>query len=118
VVGEPVRLGLADQMNKAESDALNQIRESLRIDGYRDAELWSAGLMALTPEERAAFVNEEIARSGRGVANLVESAKQPLTRSSSELAAKLDELYATIQHLPFSDRMEILRALADVVGVK
>jgi hypothetical protein len=36
VVGEPVRLGLADQMNEAESDALNQLRERLRVDGYRD----------------------------------------------------------------------------------
>jgi hypothetical protein len=36
--------------------------------------------------------------------------------TSSELAAKLDELYAAIQHLPFSDRMEILRGLAEIAG--
>jgi hypothetical protein len=102
-------------MNEAEEAALNQIRASLRASGYHEAEEWSARLMSLTPEERTAFVDDEVARSERGVADLVERAKPPRTASGSGLAAKLDELYATIQHLPFSDRMEILRGLADTV---
>jgi len=103
-------------MNEAERAALNQIRASLRAAGYREAEQWSTRLTSLTPEERTAFVGEEIARRGQRGANPVESATPQPRGPSSQLAVKLDELYAMIQRLPLTDRIEILRGLADTVG--
>jgi hypothetical protein len=73
-------------------------------------------VLSLTPEERAAFVEKEVAYTERGVPHSIRAATARPAPALSELAAKLDELYAAIEHLPFSDRMEILRGLGDAIG--
>ena len=103
-------------MDREKRAALNQIRDGLRADSIRAAEDWSAHLMSLTPEERAAFVEKEVAHTERAVPKPIRAAMARPAPAVSELAAKLDELYAAIEHLPFSDRMEILRGLGDAIG--